>query len=86
MTKNTITIPADLVPQFEAWGQMTAQLFGQLNRSLAGGKNAHPIPEDQQWYWTKKWQGWEQEAEADIAAGRITGFDTMDELIADLGL
>ncbi len=40
--------------------------------------------EDQAWFWTKEWQAGEQEAEADLAAGRYQSFDTMDELIEDL--
>lgn len=35
----------------------------------------HPqvaIPADQAWFWTKRWQAMEAEADADIAAGRLT--------------
>jgi hypothetical protein len=41
--------------------------------------------EDQAWFWTKEWQAGEQEAEADLAAGRYQVFDTMENLIDDLG-
>ena len=41
--------------------------------------------EDQAWFWTDKWQAGEREAEADLAAGRYQAFDTMQDLIDDLG-
>jgi hypothetical protein len=39
---------------------------------------------DQAWFWTEEWQAGEREAEEDIRAGRVKGFDTMEELLADL--
>jgi hypothetical protein len=39
---------------------------------------------DQAYFWTAEWQAGEREADADIAAGRVETFDTMDDLIADL--
>jgi hypothetical protein len=44
------------------------------------------IPVDQRWFWTKEWQAREREAEADIAAGRVQTFETVDELLLALGL
>jgi len=41
--------------------------------------------EDQAWFWTEEWQAGEREAEADLAAGRYETFDTMEELLDDLG-
>jgi len=43
------------------------------------------IDPDQEYFHTKEWQKGEAEADADIAAGRITGpFESVDELIKDL--
>jgi len=42
------------------------------------------IPPDQAWFWTERWQKMEREVEADIAAGRIKSFDSVDDLIAYL--
>ena len=39
---------------------------------------------DQAYFWTDEWQAAEREADADIAAGRVETFDTMDEFLADL--
>jgi len=42
------------------------------------------VPADQAWFWTERWQTMEREADADIAAGRATIVDGLDELIAHL--
>lgn len=82
MTHKYVAIPAPLLPKFEAWGEMTAQLFGELRRE-AGLKPA-VIPDDQAWYWTEQWQEWEREADEDIAAGRTREFNSVNELIESL--
>lgn len=43
-----------------------------------------PVPADQRWFWSRRWQAMEREAEDDIAAGRVERFDSIDGLIADL--
>jgi hypothetical protein len=78
----TISIPASLVPQFEAWGRLTLRLFQELNRQI--GLGSRDASDDQAWYWSKQWQRWEQEADEDIAAGRVKKFRSVNELIADL--
>ena len=40
------------------------------------------IPADQAWFWTERWQAMEREADADIAAGRVTTVDGIDQLVA----
>jgi antitoxin MazE len=42
------------------------------------------IDADQAWFWTKRWQEGEKEAEEDIKAGRIHSFNTFEEGIAYL--
>ena len=42
------------------------------------------IDAGQAWFWTKKWQEEEKAAEADLKAGRIKKFKTVEELIKDL--
>jgi len=42
------------------------------------------INKDQAWFWTERWQQGEREADADIAAGRVHSFDTVNEAIAFL--
>ncbi len=43
-----------------------------------------PVPTDQAWFWTERWQGMEREADGEIVAGRVATFDGVDEFLADL--
>lgn len=43
-----------------------------------------PVPADQQWFWTERWQAMEREADEDIAAGRVAQFDSAGDFLADL--
>lgn len=43
-----------------------------------------PVPADQKWFWTKRWQAMEAEADADIAAGRETAHGSIDDLLDGL--
>jgi AbrB family looped-hinge helix DNA binding protein len=42
------------------------------------------VDKSQSYFWTKKWQEGEQEADADIKAGRVKEFSSAEELIKDL--
>ena len=42
------------------------------------------IDKSQAYFWTKKWQDAEKEAEEDIGAGRIQTFDSVSDLLNDL--
>ena len=39
----------------------------------------------QAYFWTKKWQEAEKEADEDVKAGRVKTFDSVEELVKDLG-
>jgi antitoxin PrlF len=43
------------------------------------------VDASQAWFWTPKWQAGEAQADADIAAGRVTRFGTDEEFLASLG-
>ncbi|MBI4187453.1 MAG: AbrB/MazE/SpoVT family DNA-binding domain-containing protein [Chloroflexi bacterium] len=42
------------------------------------------IDKSQAYFWTKKWQEGEKEADEDIKAGRVKVFDSAEELTRDL--
>ena len=42
------------------------------------------VDKEQAWFWTKRWQQGELEAEADIRAGRVHSFANIDKAIAFL--
>jgi hypothetical protein len=41
-------------------------------------------PQSWAYFWTRKWQEGEREADEDIKAGRVKTFDSVEELISDL--
>jgi AbrB family looped-hinge helix DNA binding protein len=43
------------------------------------------VDKSQAYFWTRKWQEGEREADEDIKARRVKTFDSVDELIKDLG-
>lgn len=42
------------------------------------------VDKDQAWFWTKRWQEGEREADEDIRAGRVHRFDNAEAAIAYL--
>jgi antitoxin MazE len=42
------------------------------------------VDKSQGYFWTKEWQKGEAEAEADIRAGRVETFDSVEQLLEDL--
>ena len=42
------------------------------------------VDKEQAWFWTRRWQEGEREAEEDIRAGRVHNFDSAREAIAFL--
>ena len=43
-----------------------------------------PIPADQRWFWTERWQAMEREADEGIAAGRVSRAMDVDEFIESI--
>jgi hypothetical protein len=42
------------------------------------------VDRHQSYFWTKRWQAGEREAEADLETGRYQDFDSIEEMLADL--
>ena len=42
------------------------------------------VDKDQSWFWTRRWQEGERQADEDIAAGRVQSFDTAEDATAFL--
>ena len=82
-----ITIPATAADKLAELGQAMLKLANSMKLSAQPGVVVKPrkVPKDQEWFWTKEWQAGERQADADLAAGRVSRiFDSADELIADL--
>ena len=81
--KNQITIPAEVIRALRLRSgdflevQVTEDSVRLIPQKL--------IPRDQAWYWIKEWQELEREADADIAAGRVSGpFEHPEDLLRHL--
>lgn len=44
-----------------------------------------PVPADQRWFWTERWQEREREVDAHVRAGDITVYPDGDALLDHLG-
>ena len=42
------------------------------------------VDKNQAYFWTKRWQEGEREADEDIRAGRVRAFNSVEELVEDL--
>jgi hypothetical protein len=51
---------------------------------LLGEISAGRIDPGQAWFWTREWQEKEREADDDLAAGRVSSYDTDAELLGAL--
>jgi hypothetical protein len=62
-------------------------LVNLLPMSLVAQRVREMMDKSQAYFWTKEWQEAEREREAseDIKAGRVKAFDTVEELLEDLG-
>jgi antitoxin PrlF len=49
-----------------------------------GEISAGRIDPDQAWFWTPEWQAKEREADANLAAGRVTPYEADGELLVTL--
>ena len=43
-----------------------------------------PVPINQTWFWTERWQEMEREADSDIAAGRVTSSASGEDFLEQL--
>lgn len=43
-----------------------------------------PVPADQRWFWTERWQAMEREVDEHVAAGHVTVVDGPDALFEHL--
>jgi AbrB family looped-hinge helix DNA binding protein len=80
-SRGTIALPASLRRRLQldkpgAQVEIIEQEDGRLElRAML------PVPADQKWFWTERWQRMEREADEDIAAGRTTVVDGLAGLM-----
>ncbi len=83
VTRNgQITIPAEV--RRELGIQEGDYMEVTLKEGVIVISPAQVVDKSQAYFWSKRWQREEREADEDIEAGRVRVFDDADSLIADL--
>jgi antitoxin MazE len=77
-----ITLPASVREQLGIEEGDIVEIEVEDERAVLMPKKL--IDKSQAYFWTKRWQKDEREADEDIKAGRVKSFDSADELIKDL--
>ena len=77
-----ITLPASVRKQLGIEEGDLVEIDVEDERAVLMPKKL--VDKNQAYFWTKKWQEGEREADEDIKAGRVKTFDSVDELIKDL--
>jgi len=81
-TNSQITIPKNIMKK------LSLKKGDKLEFDIKGDsiviKPVLIIDKAQSWFWTKKWQDEEKEADKDIKAGRVKTFDNVNDLMKDL--
>ena len=72
-------LPADIVARLDSGTPVTLVFANDGGRLVA-----HEIDPEQAWFWTPEWQAGEREADADLAAGRSTVYESDEEFLAHL--
>lgn len=78
--RGTVALPVDLrrrlhLDQPGAQIQIVEQDDGRIEI-----RPVLPVPADQHWFWTERWQAMEREVDEDVAAGREVTVNGPDEL------
>lgn len=82
--KNQITLPSEIVAALRAREGDLINFEYDAESGLVSLRATRVIASDQAWFWTPQWQQKEREADADIAAGRVTQFDSGEDFLAAL--
>ena len=83
-SRGVVTIPRDVRQRLHA-DQPGAQLrLVETREGVFELTVMTPVPADQTWFWSERWQAMEREAESAYAAGTSRAFDNIDSFVADL--
>lgn len=83
-SRGTVALPVDLRHRLHldepgAQLQIIEQEDGRIEL-----RAVLPVPAEQRWFWTERWQAMEREVDAHVAAGRVTVVDGPDALFEHL--
>ena len=81
-TKHQVTLPKEIVKEARLVPGDPLEVIYEGD-TIVLRPQIH-IPRDQAYFWTKKWQAGELEAEEDVRAGRVTKTGSLKELFRKL--
>ena len=82
-TKGQITVPAEIRSALGVEEGDDLVFFSDEQGQVRISR-AQIIPPDQAWFWSKRWQKLEHEAQVDLEAGRVVEFSSLSEALAAL--
>ena len=77
-TKGQVTLPSE-VRKYLSISEGEELIFRVNEHGQVIVERAITIPADQAWFWTKRWQKMERQAQADIDSGRVRRYSNVDE-------
>ena len=82
-TKGQITLPAEIRSALKV-EEGDDLIFYTDEQGQVLIRRAQIIPPDQAWFWSKRWQKLEQEAQTDLEAGRVVEYSSVSAALAAL--
>ena len=79
-----ITLPADLRRRLRLDREDARLEIVEREDGVIELRPAVVVPADQAWFWTERWQKMEKKVDADVAAGRVSKAESLDDLISIL--
>ncbi|GAA3624822.1 AbrB/MazE/SpoVT family DNA-binding domain-containing protein [Microlunatus ginsengisoli] len=82
--RGTIALPADVRRRLHL-DEPGAQLeLTEREDGVLELRAALPIPADQRWFWTERWQQREREVDEHVEAGRLVTHDSIEDFLDHL--
>jgi len=82
--RGTIALPAGLRRRLHLDEPGAQVAIVERDDGVIELRPALPVPADQRWFWTDRWQAMEHEVDDHVDAGRVVELDGPDELFAHL--
>lgn len=81
--RGTLALPADVRRRYHL-DEPGAQVEVVERDGVIELRPHVPVPVDQQWFWTERWQAREREVDAHVEAGEVTTQDSAEDFVAHL--
>jgi AbrB family looped-hinge helix DNA binding protein len=83
-SRGTIALPADVRRRLHLDEPGSQMEMVVRDDGVIELRPALPVPADQKWFWTQRWQEREREVDEHVAAGRVTVHESTEEFLDHL--